>query len=70
MMLIKALIITVLLVIFFTMASGLLYLIKDKGDGRRLVKALTWRIALSISLFLMLFVLYALGYISPHGITP
>lgn len=67
-MYIKILIIVVMLVILYSLASGFIHLVKDNGQGNHLVKALTWRIVLSIGLFLLLFVLYALGYIEPHGI--
>ena len=67
-MLVKAIIILFLLVILYTLGSGLFYLVRDKGDSERVVKALTWRIGLSLLLFVLLFVAFALGFIKPHGI--
>jgi hypothetical protein len=57
-----------LLVIFYSLGSGLVYLVRDKGDSDRVVKALTWRIGLSLLLFFLLFVAFALGWIKPHGV--
>ena len=42
-----------------SLASGLVYLFKDDGDSRRTVRALTWRIGLSIALFVLLLLAYA-----------
>lgn len=67
-MLMKILIIATLLVILYCLFSGLFFLVKDKGDGKRVVKALTWRISISILLFLFLLVAYGLGWIVPHGV--
>jgi len=69
-MAIKLLIILVLLVILFSLGSGLFYLVRDKGDSERTVKALTVRFALSIALFLLLMLGFATGIIQPHGIMP
>lgn len=66
-MLIKALIITMLLLIVGSLFSALFYLIKDKGEGERTAKALTLRISLSIGLFLLLMLGYYTGVIGqPH----
>lgn len=66
----KLLVILVFLAIVASLASGLVYLVKDGGRSNRTVKALTWRIGLSVSLFALLFVLFATGFITPHGIQP
>jgi hypothetical protein len=49
--------------ILVSLASALFYMIKDKGGSTRTVKALTVRIALSITLFLLLMGGYYLGLI-------
>ncbi|UCE89623.1 MAG: twin transmembrane helix small protein [Pseudomonadota bacterium] len=67
-MLVKALIVLVLLVIFGSMASALIWLIKDNGRSERTVKALTVRIALSLGLFVFLMIGYAAGWIAPHSL--
>lgn len=62
---IKLLILAAFVAIVASLASGLVYLYKDDHDSRRLVKALTWRIGLSIALFVVLLLAYALGLIEP-----
>ena len=57
-----------LAVILFSLGSALYYLIKDKGQSDRTVKALTVRITLSIVLFLILMLGFYFGLISPQGL--
>jgi uncharacterized membrane protein len=61
----------ILLFIFFivgSLFSALYYMIKDKGQSTRTVRALTWRVGLSITLFLILMVGYHFGFIEPQGL--
>ena len=67
-MIFKAVIILFLLVIVYSLGSGLFFLVKHKKHSTAVVKSLTWRIGLSLLLFVLLFVAYGLGYISPHSI--
>lgn len=69
-MLTKILIVAVFMAILGSLASGLLFLVKDKGQSDRTIKALTLRISLSLFLFLLLFILFAAGLIKPHGVHP
>lgn len=69
-MLSKILIIVIFLGILISMGSALVFLIKDKGQSNRTLHALTIRITVSVVLFLLLFVLWGLGLISPHGVRP
>ena len=69
-MLSKILIIVIFLGILISMGSALVFLIKDKGQSNRTLNALTIRIAVSVVLFVLLFVLWGLGLISPHGVRP
>jgi Protein of unknown function (DUF2909) len=69
-MLPKILIIVIFLGIVASMGSALFFLIKDKGQSDRTLRALTVRIVVSIALFALLFVLWGLGLISPHGVQP
>jgi len=62
-MVIKILIVLALLVIVGSLFSALYFLSKDKTGGERTVKALTVRIGLSITLFLMLMLGYYFGLI-------
>jgi len=63
---IKILIIVFLVVILYSLASALVFLVKDHGEGDRTVKRLTWRIGLSLVLFVFLWVAYQLGWVQPH----
>lgn len=69
-MLIKTVVIVLFIVIIGSLGSALLYLVTDRGERHRTVKALTVRIALSIVAFLLLFAGYFAGIIQPHGISP
>ncbi|MBN1378145.1 MAG: twin transmembrane helix small protein [Gammaproteobacteria bacterium] len=64
----KLFIIAILLLIFASMGSALVFMLRDKGRSRRTVKALSWRIGLSVLAFLLLWIAYAAGWIQPHGI--
>jgi hypothetical protein len=67
-MITKVIIIIVMLVILIALGSSLVFLVYDKGQTNRTVKALSWRIGLSLTLFFFLFFAYHLGWIKPHGI--
>lgn len=67
-MLIKTAIILMLVLIFASLFSALVFLYRDKGRGTRTAKALTWRIGLSITLFLLLMAGYYFGIIPPQGL--
>ena len=69
-MLVKSLIVLLLLAILYSLFSGMVFMIKDKSQSKRTVKALTIRIALSVALFILLMLAFATGLIQPHGITP
>ena len=64
----KVIVFLFLAVILFSLGSALYYLIKDKGQSDRTVKALTVRITLSIVLFLILMLGLHFGLISPQGL--
>jgi cytochrome bd-type quinol oxidase subunit 2 len=66
---IKILIVVVLVAIVVSLGSGLFHLVKDDGQSKRMVNALTVRIALSVLLFVLLFVAWKGGLIVPHGIS-
>lgn len=67
-MLAKFIIITVMIIILVALGSSLVFLVKDKGQSNRTVKALTWRIGISLTLFLFLFLAFSFGWIQPHSI--
>jgi len=66
----QTLIVLILLIIIASLGSALLYLVKDQSRSPRTVKALTFRIGLSIALFLFLMLGYQLGILHPHGLRP
>ena len=68
MTLIKILIIACLLAIVASLGSGLFHLVSDKGESKKMVTALTIRIALSVALFILLFIAWSQGMLQPHGI--
>lgn len=67
-MLIKILIVAVLFAIVLSLASGLFHLVSDEGRSSKMVNALTVRIALSVALFILLFVAWRQGLITPHHV--
>lgn len=66
----KIVIILLLVIILISLSSGMVFLVKDKGQTDRTVKSLTVRIVLSIMLFILLFIGFRMGWIQPHGIVP
>ena len=66
---IKVIVVVLLLTILINLGLALVFLVKDKGKTRRTLSALTWRIGLSVFLFLLLIIGFATGLIQPHGIT-
>ena len=66
-MVIKILVIVVLLTILYSLASSLFFLVWDKGEGKRTVNRLSWRIGLSLVLFLFLWFAYQMGWIEPNS---
>jgi len=67
-MLIKILIVVVLAAIILSLLSGLFHLVKETGESKRMVNALTMRIALSVALFILLFIAWYAGLITPHHV--
>ena len=67
-MLAKKIIITTMLFILIALGSSLFFLVRDKGNTKRPVKALSWRIGLSLALFFFLFLAFRMNWIAPHGI--
>lgn len=67
-MLPKIIIVVFLLAIVASLFSGLFFLLNDRSDSRRLVRALTLRVALSIGLIAFMALAYLMGWIHPHGL--
>lgn len=66
---IKILIVACLFAIVISLGAGLFHLVNDKGNSKRMANALTIRVALSIALFILLFIAWRQGLIQPHGIS-
>jgi O-antigen/teichoic acid export membrane protein len=66
----RILVVCVLVGIVASLANALFHLSSGKGDSRKMVRALTIRVGLSVGLFLLLIGAWAMGIISPHGIQP
>ena len=65
---IKFLIIACLIGIILSLGTGLFHLVNDKGNSKKMANALTVRVALSIGLFILLFIAWKQGLIQPHSI--
>jgi hypothetical protein len=66
-MIFKILILTLLFVVIFSLGSALAAMAKgDKSD--KMLKALSWRIGLSVAIFILLLIGQAMGLITPHGL--
>lgn len=59
----KILVILFLIFIVGSLGSALYFMVKDRGQGTRTVKALTVRIALSVVLFALLMLGFYFGFI-------
>jgi len=57
-------VITMLALIVLSLGSALFYLVKDRGQSMRTVKALAVRVGLSVALFLILMASYYFGFIT------
>lgn len=65
----KYFVILILALILISLGKALFHLSSSKsGDSRKLVKALTWRIGLSVLLFVLLLVAYTQGWIEPQRV--
>jgi hypothetical protein len=65
----KYFVILILALILISLGKALFHLSSSKpGDSKKLVKALTWRIGLSVLLFVLLLVAYTLGWIEPQHV--
>lgn len=58
----------VLVMIAISLASGMFFMVKDDSKSNRMVTSLTFRVVLSILLFISLIIGFKLGWIQPHGL--
>ena len=59
----KTLVVIMLLLVVGSLFSALYFMYRDKGNSKRMVTALTFRIVLSVSIFLILIGSYYFGLI-------
>ena len=64
----KSLIAIAFVLILSSLGVALFFLMRDKGKSNRTVQALAMRVALSITLFLILLGSYKMGWIAPTGL--
>lgn len=62
----RVLVVLLLLAIVGSLFSGLFSLYRDRGSGDRTVRLLTWRVGLSIGLFLLLLAAFRFGFIAGY----
>jgi uncharacterized membrane-anchored protein len=69
-MIIKSVVIIAFILIIISLGSALFHLVKHKTEeqSEKTVKALTFRITLSILLFIFVFIAVATGIFKPHGL--
>jgi hypothetical protein len=63
----KIVVVAGLVAIVTALFSALVFLYRDRGHGTRMVKALTIRVGLSVSLIAFLLFSYWMGWIAPQG---
>ena len=64
----KFLIIFILVIILISLTKGLHFLMKDDDQSNKMAKSLTIRVVLSVLLFILIFVGYSMGWITPNHI--
>lgn len=64
----KIIIIALLVAIIGSLASSMVFMMRDDSGSRRAVKALTWRIGLSVILIIVLVLCFYFGWLEPQGI--
>lgn len=67
-MVFKIIILSLLIIVLISLASALVAMTKgDKSD--KMLKSLSWRIGLSVAIFILLLIGQAMGFITPHGLS-
>ncbi len=61
-------VIVAFVLILASLASALVFMMRDRGRSDRTVTALAMRVGFSITLFLLILVAYKLGWIQPTGL--
>lgn len=67
----KIIVLLMMLAILASLVSAMIFLFRGgRGNDQRMAKALTWRIGLSLTLFLLLMAGFYFGIITPNGMAP
>lgn len=64
----KAIILLIFLGILVSLGSALVQLVRDDRGTDGMVRALSWRIGLSVMLFILLLLAWRAGLITPHEV--
>ena len=64
----KAIILLIFLGILVSLGSALVQLVRDNRGTDGMVRALSWRIGLSVMLFILLLLAWRAGLITPHEV--
>jgi succinate dehydrogenase/fumarate reductase cytochrome b subunit len=70
MSILKILIIVFLVAIVASLGNALFHLSSGKGDSKKMARALTIRVGLSVVLFILIMIAWYVGLITPHGVPP
>lgn len=70
--LVHLVVLLMLLAIVVSLGTALYHLTRGpgRGDSRKMVRALSIRVALSLALFFLLMIAWYAGLIAPHGLQP
>ena len=69
-MLSKILIVAALLAILYSLGSSFYFLLRDKGEGTRTVRRLSWRVGMSVLLLVLIYAAMAAGWLQPGSPGP
>ena len=67
---VKIIILVLLGLILLSLGASMFSMVKNRSNSDRTVKFLSFRIALSILLFVFIAFSFYMGWIQPHGIVP
>lgn len=58
-------VIAMFLAIVASLGSAAVFMVRGRGDSRRMARALAWRVGLSVALFVLLLAGYYFGLLQP-----
>lgn len=64
----RLIVVGLLLAILISLGRALYFMSTGKGDSGQMVRALSWRIGLSVGLLLLMLIAARQGWITPHGV--